>query len=163
MGNKLESVKKKSQEGVNSFKELKRMGDQTVGEVKSMKQIADSLPSDVDDEILDAARAVKEGTKKDATDYMHNTVETNLKEGQKHMDSSTSEARDQIGKNEKTSDAFKQMDGVAGFGRGARADGQAKIDKSTQEFNTAADTNTKEASEAESDFGKKLSDISSTF
>ena len=74
MGRKLDSVKDKSREGSDSFKETDTISKKAVSDVKQMKELIDSLPADVDDEIIQAAETVKEGTKSDAEGYMNSEV-----------------------------------------------------------------------------------------
>ena len=69
MGRKLDSVKDKSREGSDSFRETDTISKKAVSDVKQMKGLIDSLPADVDDEIIQAAETVKEGTKSDAEGY----------------------------------------------------------------------------------------------
>ena len=163
MGRKLDSVKNKSREGTDSFRETDRISKKAVSDVKQMKGLIDSLPADVDDEIIQAAETVKEGTKSDAEGYMNSEVSNRIEQGKRTMDASTGEAQEQIQNNERASQIFSQMDSVGSFGRSARETGRGNIERSTQEFNNAINENTQSVEQAEQEFRKDLSDISGTF
>ena len=49
MGKKFESMKEKAKEGTDSFKKSGELGKKAVADVKQMKGLIDSLPTDVDD------------------------------------------------------------------------------------------------------------------
>lgn len=163
MGRKLDAVKNKSKEGGESFKKSAELGNKAVSDVKQMKKLIDSLPTDVDDEITAAAKAVEQGTKSDAEGYMKGEVEAKLESGRKIMDDSSKEAGDQVKKNEQVQAIFAQMDSVGGFGKGARTEGRSRIESSTKEFNRIATENAEKTRKADEEFKKNLSDISSTF
>lgn len=163
MGRKLDAVKNKSKEGSDSFKKTNELGKKAVSDTKQMKQLLDSLPTDVDDEITEAARAVTEGTKADATNYMNTEVNTNLESGRKHMETSSKDAAEQIKNNEQTKRTFERMDSVGSFGKNARMEGNSKLDSSTNDFQKVAEDNETRVKEAEDAFKNDLSEISSTF
>lgn len=163
MGKKLDSVKQKSSEGKETFRASQELGKQAVKDTKQMRSLIDSLPTDVDDEILDAAKAVSEGTKSDAESYMHSEVSSKVKEGKKSMEQSSKEASDQIKNNEQVMKVFERMDGVGSFGKGARDTGRGSIERSTQEFGNMVSENERSADEAQREYERELSDISSTF
>ena len=163
MGKKLDSVKQKSNEGKETFRASQELGRTAVSDAKQMKSLIDSLPTDVDDEILDAAKAVSEGTKSDAEGYMKSEVNTKVEEGKKVMEQSSKEASDQIRNNEQVMRTFEQMDSVGSFGKGARDTGRGNVERSTQEFNNMISENDRSANEAQREFEQELSDISSTF
>lgn len=163
MGKKLDSVKQKSNEGKETFRAGQELGKKAVSDTKQMKSLIDSLPTDVDDEILDAARVVSEGTKADAEGYMKSEVNSKVEQGRKAMEESSKEASDQIRNNEQVMKTFEQMDGVGSFGRGARDTGRGNVERSTQEFNNMVSENDRSANEAKQEFERELSDISSTF
>ena len=163
MGKKLDSVKQKSSEGKETFRAGQELGKKAVSDTKQMKSLIDSLPTDVDDEIADAARAVSEGTKADAEGYMKSEVNAKVEQGNKAMEASSKEASDQIRNNEQVIKTFEQMDGVGSFGRGARDTGKGNVERSTQEFNNMVSENDRSANEAKQEFERELSDISSTF
>lgn len=163
MGKKIENVKRKGQEGGEIFKGAEQLGKEAVSEIKKMKHLVDSLPTDVDDEIAAATKAVEQGSKKEAEDYMKAEVNSKVEAGKKTLEKANNEAKEQIKNNEAVKNIYKQMDSVGGFGKAARAEGTGKIEKSTKEFNAEIAKNAEAARQAESEFNKKLSDISSTF
>ena len=163
MGRKLDSVKNKSREGMESFKETDQISKKAVSDVKQIKGLIDSLPTDVDDEIIQAAETVKEGTKSDAEGYMNSEVSTRVEQGKRTMEASSQEAQEQIQNNERASRLFSQMDSVGSFGRSARASGRANIERSTQEFNNAINENAQNVEQAEQSFRQDLNEISGTF
>lgn len=163
MGKKITEVRSKSKEGGESFKKGAELGRKAVSDVKQMKRLIDSLPTDVDDEIVSAAKAVEQGTKGDAEQYMKSEVNSNIESGKKSMDASSKQASEQVKNNEKVQQVFQQMDSVGAFGKNARSDGRSKIEQSTAEFNKAIQENQENTRKAAEDFKKNLSDISSTF
>lgn len=163
MGRKLDSVKNKSREGSDSFRETDQISKKAVSDVKQMKGLIDSLPSDVDDEVIQAAETVKEGTKSDAEGYMNSEVSSRVEQGKRTMEASSQEAQEQIQNNERASQIFSQMDSVGSFGRSARDSGRGNIERSTQEFNNAINENTQSVEQAEQAFRQDLNDISGTF
>lgn len=163
MGKKLDAVKNKAREGGESFKESAELGKKAVSDVKQMKNLIDSLPTDVDDEIVSAAKAVEQGTKSDAEGYMNSEVNSKLETGKKSMEAANKEANDQVKNNERVKAVFSQMDGIGAFGKGARAEGSRNIDQSTNEFNKEIAQNAENTRRADEEFKKSLSDISSTF
>lgn len=163
MGKKLDAIKQKSAEGKETFRAGQELGKKAVSDTKQMKSLIDSLPTDVDDEIVDAAKAVSEGTKSDAENYMQSEVSSKVEAGKKSMDASSKAASDQVKNNEQVKATFERMDGVGSFGKGARDTGRGRIDQSTQEFNNAISENERDATVAEQEYQKELSDISSTF
>lgn len=163
MGRKLDSVKDKTREGNDSFRETDAISKQAVSDVKQMKGLIDSLPTDVDDEIVQAAEIVKEGTKSDAENYMNSEVKNRVEQGKMTIEASSDMAKEQIRNNERAADIFSQMDSVGSFGRGARDSGRGNIERSTQEFNNAINENTQSMEQAEQAFSQDLSEISGTF
>lgn len=163
MGKKLDAIKQKSAEGKETFRAGQELGKKAVSDTKQMKSLIDSLPTDVDDEIVDAAKAVSEGTKSDAENYMQSEVSSKVEAGKKSIDASSKAASDQVKNNEQVKATFERMDGVGSFGKGARDTGRGRIDQSTQEFNNAISENERDATAAEQEYQKELSDISSTF
>ncbi len=163
MGKKLDAIKQKSAEGKETFRAGQELGKKAVSDTKQMKSLIDSLPSDVDDEIVAAAKAVSDGTKADAENYMNSEVSQKVEAGKKTMEASSKDATDQIKNNEQVKATFERMDGIGSFGRGARDTGRGRIDQSTQEFNSAISENDRAATAAQQEFEKELNDISSTF
>ena len=163
MGKKLDAVRNKSKEGNDSFKDTKNLSQKAVSDVKQMKGLIDSLPTDVDEEIVTAAEAVKEGTRSDAEGYMSSEVKNSLESGKKQMDESTKAANEQIKNNETVKATFAKMDSVGSFGRKARGEGSRQVDNLTNQFNSEIGKNEAAIQEANNSFQKDLSDISSTF
>ncbi len=163
MGKKLDSVKQKSNEGKETFKAGQELGQKAVSDTKQMKGLIDSMPKDVDDEILQAADMVEQGVKNDAEGYMNSEVQTKVQEGRQSMDASSQEANDQIRNNDQVMKAFQQMDSVGSFGKGARDSGRGSVERSTQEFNNMISENDRAAADAQQEFDRELSDIASTF
>lgn len=163
MGKKITEVRNKSKEGGESFKKGAEQGRQAVSDVKKMKRLIDSLPTDVDDEIVTAAKAVEQGTKGDAEHYMQSEVKSKIESGSEKVKASTDQAKEQVKNTEKVQQVFQQMDGVGAFGKNARSEGRGKVEKSTAEFNKAIQENQEETRKADEEFKKNLSDISSTF
>ncbi len=162
MGKKLAEVKKKSREGSESFRKGAEQGRKAVSDVKSMKQLLDSLPTDVDDEITEAARAVQEGAKSDAKAHMDSAVHSSVESGRRSMETSSRDAGEQIKNNERVKSIFSQMDGIGSFGKNARSEGGNRVDQSTREFNQAIQENDKAAQDAENDFRQQMGEIDST-
>lgn len=163
MGKKIESVRNKAKEGSDLFKTSAELGKNAVRDVKQMRGLIDSLPTDVDDEIANAARAVEQGTKSDAEGYMKLEVNSRLEAGKNSMEKSSTEAGEQVRNNEKVQSIFSQMDGIGAFGKNARAEGNKSIEQSTNEFNKEIAQNVENTRNAEQEFKQSLSDISSTF
>jgi len=163
MGKKITEVRNKSKEGGESFKKGAEQGRKAVSDVKQMKRLIDTLPTDVDDEIVSAAKAVEQGTKGDAEQYMNSDVKTNIESGKKSMEASSNQAGEQVKNNEKVQQIFQQMDGVGAFGRNARAEGNRSVEQSTAEFQKAIQENEENTRKAAEEFNKNLSDISTTF
>lgn len=163
MGKKLDAVRNKSKEGGESFRKGAEQGRKAVNDTKQMKRLIDSLPTDVDDEITTAAKAVEQGTKTDAEQFMKSEVGSKIESGRKSMETSSKEASDQIKNNEKVQSVFSQMDGVGAFGKNARSEGRTSVENSTKEFNKAIQENAENTKKADEEFKKNLSDISSTF
>lgn len=163
MGKKLTEVRSKSKEGNDSFKKGAEQGKKAVSEVKKMKSLIDSLPTDVDDEITSAAKAVEQGTKTDAEHHMQSEVGAKIESGKKSMETSSKTANEQIRNNERVQSTFQQMDSIGAFGKNARSEGRSKVENSTREFNKAIQENNESSRRAEEEYKKNLSDISSTF
>ena len=163
MGRKLTEVRSKAREGGESFKKGAELGNKAVSDTKNMKRLIDSLPTDVDDEIVSAAKAVEQGTKSDAEHYMQSEVSSRIEAGRKSMEASSNTANDQVKSNEKVQAVFSQMDSVGAFGKNARSEGRTKVENSTKEFNRAIQENAENTRKADEEFKKNLSDISSTF
>ncbi len=163
MGKKLDSVKNKSSEGKETFNAGRELGTKAVSDTKQMKSLIDSLPTDVDDEIVQAAKAVEQGTKSDAEGYMQSEVNSKVEQGKRSMEASNQEANDQVRNNDQVMKTFQQMDGVGSFGRSARDSGRTSVEQSTQQFEQMIAENDRAAAEAEQEYQRELSDISSTF
>ena len=163
MPRKLDAVKSKAKEGSESFKKGAEQGRKAVSDVKQMKSLIDSLPTDVDDDIAAAAKAVEQGTKGDVEHYMQSEVGSKIESGKKSMETSSKQASDQVKNNERVQQVFQQMDGVGAFGKNARSEGRGKVEKSTAEFNKVIQENQENTRKADEEFKKNLSDISSTF
>lgn len=163
MVKKITEVRNKSKEGGEFFKKGAEQGRKAVSDVKQMKRLIDSLPTDVDDEIVFAAKAVEQGTKGDAEHYMQSEVKSKIESGSEKMKTSTEQAKEQVKNNEKVQQVFQQMDGVGAFGENARSEGKGKVEKSTAEFSKAIQENQENTRKADEEFKKNLSDISSTF
>lgn len=163
MARKLDAVKTKAREGAESFKKGAEQGKKAVSDAKQMKKLIDSLPTDVDDEVLAATKAVEQGTKSDAEGFMKSEVSQNVESGRKTMESSSKTASEQVAHNEKIQAVFAKMDSVGSFGKNARSDGGTKVEATSKEFNKAILENEKSTQAADEEFKKNLSEISSTF
>ena len=159
MGSKLENLKKKGLESSKILENSERMSNKTVGEVRNMKELADSLPTDVDDEILRASELLREGVKRDASDYMNRDVKATLDDGERRVSDLTDFAADQIQNNRQVSDTYRKMDGVADFGKRDRETGQAQLEKSSADFQATADASTEKLTDAKDDFIQRMDDI----
>ncbi len=162
MGTKLIDVKKKSKEGSDSFKKGAEQGKKAVEDVKKIKGLFDQLPTDVDDEIVAAAKTVQTEAKSDAKTHMDSAVHANVEAGKNKMNDASAEAKKQVDNNTKVKELFGQMDGVGAFGKDARSEGRATIDQSTKDFNQAIQDNAAETKAAEDEFKKQMGDIDST-
>ena len=163
MGSKLEGVKGKSREGTNSFNKGSELGRKNVSDVKQMKAIYDSLPSDVEEEVKNSAKMVAEAIKTEATADMNTNVKTEIDSGKEKMNSSSSDSSKQIANNDNAKGIFAQMDGVAGFGKGARSDAATTIDNVTKQFEAVITDNQNKTTQAETDFTGQMNEIEGTF
>lgn len=163
MGKKLDAVRDKSREGGEVFRRSDELSKKAVSDVKQMKHLIDSLPKEVDDEIVEAAYFVSAETKSEAEGYMQSEVGSRVEAGKRVIDASTQAAIEQVKKNEKVRAAFARMDSIGNFGRNARAEGTARINQSNQEFHRVINENAEQERNAEEAYRRDLSDISSTF
>ena len=163
MGQKLEGVKGKSREGAESFNKGSELGRKNVADVKQMKAIYDSLPSDVDEEVLNSTKMVAEAIKAEATTDMNTNVKTEIDAGKEKMESSSSDSGKQISSNENVKNVFSQMDNIAGFGKGARSDGRATVDNVSKQFEAVVTDNEAKTQQAETEFTGHLNDIAGSF
>lgn len=162
MGKKLAEVKKKSSEGGESFRKGAEQGRKAVSDVKSMKQLLDSLPADVDDEIAEAARAVQEGAKSDAKAHMDSAVHASVERGNDRMKESSEAARQQVDSNKDVNRLFAKMDEIGSFGRSARSEGRGVVEQSIREFQQAIQENEQAVQEASQEYTRQVNEIDST-
>ena len=159
MGRKMENVNKQSQEGLKELNEARGEGGRALGEVRSMAEIADSLPSDVDEEILDAAQLVREGARSEANSFMQSDVSSRVEAGRDAMDSANDQAGEQVERNRETIGAFRQMDGVSDFGKGARAEGVGRAETMIDQYQEIMETNTEQVNDTLDDFRRQVDEI----
>lgn len=163
MGSKLESTKKKSEQGKKVLDAAKETGQKAVGDSKKMSALIKELPSDVDDEVRSAADAVKEGTKKDAENFMETTVKTNVEAGRNTMKEVSSDAKKQIESNNKVLDAFRQMNSIRDFGSSSRSSGMEKTQQNSKAFEGVDRESTSAADAASQELNRQKNEISGLF
>ena len=159
MGNKLESVKKKSLEAKEIYGTANEQGQEIVDKVKQLNILLESLPDGVDDELADLKEVVSENAKSDAIQDMNTNVKTKLEEGKSIIKESSQEASDQISKNEQVVKTFDSMDNIADFGKNARDTGREKIENITQEFNQTLSDNESLTEAAEAEYEREIDEI----
>lgn len=163
MGKKLENAYSLSKEGTDRYYESRKLGGKAASEVKTVRAMIDSLPTDVDDEIKENYKALLDRTKLDAEGYMLNDVGARVEAGKNNIEMSTREAREQIKNNEMTQAILAKIDSISDFGKLARMEGFSRAGQSTKEFNKIIYNNERETKVTEAEFRKNLSDISGTF
>ncbi len=163
MGKKIEKTSKISEKGDAKLKEQSVDAKRTSSEVAKLKSFADTMATDVDDEVLNAMQEVKTSIKAEALNYMQTEVKNKLQEGKSFMENANKESSEQIQKNEQVKSVFAKMDSVGKFGKSTRESGKTKIDQSTSEFKKQISDNQSKVASAEKDYQKALSDISGTF
>ena len=99
MGIKLEDMKNKAKEGTDSLEKAKEIGNKALEDARSMSEIINSLPEDVDDEVLEAAQNIRESSRMEAEQYMESDVKDELDKGKNVLDDSNEIGRDQIKNN----------------------------------------------------------------
>jgi len=163
MGSKLESSKQKSEQGKKTLDAAKETGQKAVGDAKKMSALIKELPSDIDDDVRSAADAVKEGTKKDAENFMETTVKTNVEAGQKTMKEVSGEAKKQIESNNKVLDAYRQMNSIRDFGSSSRSSGIEKTQQNSKGFENLDRESTSAADAAAQELSRQKNEMSGLF
>lgn len=163
MGNKLESSKKKSEQGKKTLDTAKETGQKAVGDAKKMSALIKELPSDIDDDVKSAADAVKEGTKRDAESFMESTVKTNVEAGRSTMKEVSGEAKKQIESNNKVLDAYRQMNSIRDFGSSARSSGMEKTQQNSKGFEDLDRESTSASEAAQQELNRQKSEMSGLF
>lgn len=163
MGNKLESSKKKSEQGKKTLDIAKETGQKAVGDAKKMSALIKELPSDIDDDVKSAADAVKEGTKRDAESFMESPVKTNVEAGRSTMKEVSGEAKKQIECNNKVLDAYRQMNSIRDFGSSARSKGIEKTQQNRKGFVDLERESTSASEIAEQELNRQKDEMSGLF
>ncbi len=163
MGSKLNEMKNRSNEGNRSLESAREVGQKAVEDATSMSEIVNSLPADIDDEIVQAAETVKEGTRSDAENFMDSTVNEQLDAGKNVMSSANEMGHTQIENNNDVISKFQQMDSIGDFGKSARSEGVNAAQQSISAFEGAIAENESSVQEAESNFQNQRSTITGLF
>ena len=163
MGSKLNEMKNRSNEGNRSLESAREVGQKAVEDATSMSEIVNSLPADIDDEIVQAAETVKEGTRSDAENFMDSTVNEQLDAGKNVMSSANEMGHTQIENNNDVISKFQQMDSIGDFGKSALSEGVNAAQQSISAFEGAIAENESSVQEAESNFQNQRSTITGLF
>ena len=81
MGSKLESVRERVREANETHREAMEMGQRDMEDISNVKSILDSMPSDVDDDIVEAIHDVHDSSISEATSDMESSVRGTLDSG----------------------------------------------------------------------------------
>lgn len=163
MRSKLEAAKKKSEQAKKTLDSAKETGQKAVGDAKKMSALIKELPSDVDDDVKSAADAVKEGTKRDAENFMETNVKTNVESGRSTMREVSGDAKKQIESNNKVLDAFRQMNSIRDFGSSARSTGMERTQQNSKGFEDVDRESTSAAEAAAQELNRQKSEMSGLF
>ena len=94
MGSKLENLRSMKDDAKEHLDKSVELSEFSAEQTRSMSEIVSSLPTDVDDEILQAAKSVEAGIQFDANEFTENEIKPELETGQQIMSEMTSKARD---------------------------------------------------------------------
>ena len=160
MGSKLETVKEKVVEAQEGHSEAIELGNKDVEDISNVKNILDSMPSDVDDDILDAISNVHDSAINEATVDMERNIKKYLDSASAIASDASNEAQEQQGLSEQAASRFEQISGASEFG--SSADGAAdQSHQSADSFSEASDEAEKSIDEAEAEFRDQLLEIQS--
>ncbi|MDO5132067.1 MAG: hypothetical protein Q4D81_03670 [Eubacteriales bacterium] len=160
MGSKLEAVKEQVEQAKENHYEALEMGQRDVEDISNIKSILEGIPSDVDDDILEAASDVHDTSISEATSDMESSVKQSLDAGSDIADEASGEAQEQQELSEDSARSFEQISGSSEFG--GSAEGAAdRAHESAESFGETSDEAMESIEEAEEEFFDQLSEIQS--
>ena len=136
------------------------MGQRDVEDITNVKGILDSMPSDVDDDIVEAINDVHDSSISEATSDMESSVKQSLDSASDTATEASEEAQEQQGLSEQAASQFEQISGSSEFG--GSADGAADLaHQSADSFGETSDEAMESIEEAEAEFSDQLAEIQS--
>ena len=160
MGSKLESVRERVREANETHREAMEMGQRDMEDISNVKSILDSMPSDVDDDIVEAIHDVHDSSISEATSDMESSVRGTLDSGSDIANEASDEAQEQQGLSEQAASQFEQISGSSEFG--GSAEGAAdRAHESAESFGEASDEAMESIDEADAEFADQLAEIQS--
>jgi len=160
MGSKLESVRERVQEAREGHREAGELGRKDAEDIANVKSILDGMPSDVDDDIVDAIHDVHDSSIGEATADMEGNVRQTLDSASDIASDASEEAQEQQGLSEQAASQFEQIAGSSEFG--ASAEGAAdQAHQSADSFGEASEEALDSIEDAQAEFNDLLAEIES--
>jgi hypothetical protein len=160
MGSKLESVKERVNEAKEGHQEAIELGQRDAEDIANVKSILEGIPSDVDDDIVEAVSDVHDSSISEATTDMESNVKQSLDSASDVANDASEEAQEQQGLSEQAASSFEQVSGSSEFG--SSADGAADLaHQSAESFVEASDEAMESVEAAEAEFADQLAEIQS--
>lgn len=158
MGSKLESVKERVNEAKEGHQEAIELGQRDAEDIANVKSILEGIPTDVDDDIVEAVSDVHDTSISEASSDMEGNVKQSLDSASDIASDASEEAQEQQGLSEQAASSFEQVSGSSEFG--SSADGAADLaHQSAEEFSEASDEAMESVDLAEQEYAQQMAEI----
>lgn len=158
MGSKLESVNEKVKEVKEGHQEAIELGRRDAEDIANVKSILEGIPTDVDDDIVDAVSEVHDTSISEATSDMESNVKQSMDNASNVAFDASEEAQEQQGLSEQAATNFEQVSGSSEFG--SSADRAADLShQSAESFAEASDEAMESVDLAEQEYAQQMSEI----
>ena len=139
-------------------KEAIELGRRDAEDIANVKSILEGIPTDVDDDIVDAVSEVHDTSISEATSDMESNVKQSMDNASNVAFDASEEAQEQQGLSEQAATNFEQVSGSSEFG--SSADRAADLShQSAESFAEASDEAMESVDLAEQEYAQQMSEI----
>lgn len=161
MGTRLEQNKRKIEHANETQERGLEQGREDARQVQEVKGILESMPNELDDDILSAIEYARNAAKGEGSQHMRDVVHSQIEQGYNIANEAIIEADDQAQRSEQAASTFRQASGASEFGRSAAETSASGADSIAAEFHEGAMNAQRQMEKTEQDFQTNLDEINS--
>lgn len=161
MGTKLEQNRRRIEQANEVQERGLEQGREDARQVQEVKGILESMPNELDDDIMSAIEYARNAAKGEGSQHMRDVVHSQIEQGYNIANEAIIEANDQAQRSEQATTAFRDASNASEFGRSASESSAAGADSIASEFQEGAVNAQKQMEKTEQDFQTNLDEINS--
>lgn len=161
MGTRLEQNRRKIEQANEIQERGLEQSREDSRQVQEVKGILESMPNELDDDIISAIEYARNAAKGEGSQHMRDVVHSQIEQGYNTANEAIIEANDQAQRSEQAAATFRQASGASEFGRSAAETSASGADGIATEFHEDAMNAQKQMEKTEQDFQTNLDEINS--